>query len=488
MKPNVFRLALLGLAFTGLACTAQLPITTPTLAPPPVPTIDIEATVTAVVAAALPSPIPTPNIDATVEARVKATVEAIPTPTPSPIPTQNPVSPTPTKRPPPVATIEPTPTLVRTTQVKKIVKLNPYRVIQNSVVKIFHETRGGTSHGSGVVIGRGDYVITNAHVVDRATSKIEVSFHTESGQPTVTTGQVVFSNANIDLALVKLGIPLGEPMEVSRGVPDLGDTLILGGFPGIGGETLTATTGKVAGFDFNGAVIKFDGQIGPGSSGGPAVNEEGKLVGIATALSREPSGGKLGLILSISAVGHSVVRALLEDSQTETEEHSSRYLLKLIGIPADAKVPDGWNFVANFGYFDMRAPGTATDHLGKDYRVVGIFTQHLIPGESPKVILERIVAESDGGFKLVPDSKIKPPDGFSECALLHNKDRFEMNTLEARGSVIGNGWISVAGLYTRFCVGETGSNVVIGYVESPGPESSKTDAELFSSTLTILPN
>ena len=104
------------------------------------------------------------------------------------------------------------------------------------------------------------------------------------------------------------------------------------------------------------------------------------------------------------------------------------------------------------------------------------------------MILERIVAESDGGFKRVPDSKIKPPDGFSECALLHNKDRFEMNTLEARGSVIGNGWISVAGLYTRFCVGETGSNAVIVYVESPGPESSETDAELFSSTLTILPN
>ena len=386
MKQNFFRLVLLGLAFIGLACTAQLPITTPTLAPPAVPTIDIEATITAVVAASLPSPIPTPNIDATVEARVKATVEAIPTPTPSPIPTRKPVSPTPTKVPSPVPTLVPTPTPVASMHVENTVNLNPYRIIQNSVVKINSKTRHGTSQGSGVIVGNGDYVITNAHVVDDATGQIEVSFHPESGSPIVTTGQVVFSSSNIDLALVKVGNPIGEPMEVLRGLPNLGDKLVLGGFPGIGGETLTATTGTVAGFDFNGAVIKFDGQIGPGSSGGPAVNQEGKLVGIATALSREASGGKLGLLLSISAVGHGVVRALLEDSQPETEEQKSRYLLNIIGIPANAKVPNDWDIVVNFGYFDMRAPGTATDHLGKDYRVVGIFTQHLIPRESPKVI------------------------------------------------------------------------------------------------------
>ena len=336
------------------------------------------------------------------------------------------------------------------------------------------------------MVGRGDHVITNAHVIDGAIGTIEVSFHPESGPPVVTKGQVLFIDEHVDLALIKVENPVGEPIEVSRGLPALGDTLVLGGFPKIGGETLTATRGTVAGFDANGAVIKFDGQLGHGNSGGPAVNTEGKMVGIATMTSSEPSGGQLGLLLSITALGHRVVRALLEDSQLETQGSDFRYLLQVVGIPADATVPEGWDIVVNFGYFDMRAPGTATDVLDKDYRVVGIFTRDLVAGESAEEILDRIVAESEGGFDIVPDSQIDLPEGFSGCVLLYSDSRFEMSNFGARGSVIGNGWVSVAGLHTRFCVGQTATKTVIGYVESPNRESSKEDGQLLSSSITIL--
>ena len=164
MKHISFILVLLVLAFTRLACTAQVPITTPTLSPPPGPEIDIEATITAVVATALPAPVETPNIDATitavvaaalpapvetpdidatVEARVQATIEAMPTGTPTSTLAQSIVSPTPTKIPPPVATLAPTPIPVETRHVEEAVNLNPYQVIQNSVVKIVLNTRGG---------------------------------------------------------------------------------------------------------------------------------------------------------------------------------------------------------------------------------------------------------------------------------------------------------------------------------------------------------
>ena len=209
-------------------------------------------------------------------------------------------------------------------------------------------------------------------------------------------------------------------------------------------------------------------------------------MGIATASSGEPSGGNLGLLLSITSVGHTLVRALLEDSQADSEGNGSRYLLQIVGIPAVATVPDGWNIVANFGYFDMRAPGTTSDALNKDYHVVGIFTRDLAPDESPEDILGRIAAESDGAFEIVPDSRIRPPDGFSRCALLYNDKRFEMSSFNARGSAIGNGWVSVAGLYTRFCVGQTAKKTVIGYVESPSRESSSEDGQWFSSSMTIL--
>ena len=468
MRDLPLALILLISGIIGLGCATQSPAPVPTVAPAPTsvptptpaptttptPKINIEATVTFLVKAALPTviPVPTPDIEATVEARIQATMEAIPTPTPTP------------------------------TQVH----LNPYHAIQQSVVKIISRTSQGASQGSGVMVGRGDHVITNAHVIDGAIGTIEVSFHPESGPPVVTKGQVLFIDEHVDLALIKVENPVGEPIEVSRGLPALGDTLVLGGFPKIGGETLTATRGTVAGFDSNGAVIKFDGQLGHGNSGGPAVNTEGKMVGIATMTSSEPSGGQLGLLLSITALGHKVVRALLEDSQLEMQGSDFRYLLQVVGIPADATVPEGWDIVVNFGYFDMRAPGTATDVLDKDYRVVGIFTRDLVVGESAEEILDRIVAESEGGFDIVPDSQINLPEGFSGCVLLYSDSRFEMSNYGARGSVIGNGWVSVAGLHTRFCVGQTATKTVIGYVESPNRESSKEDGQLLSSSITIL--
>ena len=468
MRHLSLALILLTSGIIGLGCATQSPAPVPIVAPAPTsvptptpaptttptPKINIEAPVTFLVKAALPTviPVPTPDIEATVEARIQATMESIPTPTPTPTP----------------------------------VHLNPYHVIQQSVVKIISRTIQGASQGSGVMVGRGDHVITNAHVIDGAIGTIEVSFHPESGPPVVTKGQVLFIDEHVDLALIKVENPVGEPIEVSRGLPALGDTLVLGGFPKIGGETLTATRGTVAGFDSNGAVIKFDGQLGHGNSGGPAVNTEGKMVGIATMTSSEPSGGQLGLLLSITALGHKVVRALLEDSQLEMQGSDFRYLLQVVGIPADATVPEGWDIVVNFGYFDMRAPGTATDVLDKDYRVVGIFTRDLVVGESAEEILDRIVAESEGGFDIVPDSQIDLPEGFSGCVLLYSDSRFEMSNFGARGSVIGNGWVSVAGLHTRFCVGQTATKTVIGYVESPNRESSKEDGQLLSSSITIL--
>ena len=264
-----FALVLLVLGFAGLACRAQslTPTTTPASTPTLVPTVDIEATVKALIAAALPSPVPTPNVAATVEARVQGTMQAIPTATPAPTPTvaptQKPVSPTPTPAPLPKAIPSPVPIPVGAGQVENTVNFDPYQVIQQSVVKIISNTRRGNSQGSGVVVGRGDHVITNAHVIDSAIGNIRVSFHPEGGPPVATNGQVVFSGEDIDLALIKLDSPLGEPIEVSRSLPSLGETLILGGFPEIGGETLTATKGTVAGFDYDGAVIKFDGAIGP---------------------------------------------------------------------------------------------------------------------------------------------------------------------------------------------------------------------------------
>ena len=102
----------------------------------------------------------------------------------------------------------------------------------------------------------------------------------------------------LDLAVVQIGtdidgnqlgelalpyIALGDSSSV-----ELGDSLRILGFPGIGGDTITFTRGAVSGFvaerdvDDTRAWIKTDATIAGGNSGGVAANEAGELVGVPT--------------------------------------------------------------------------------------------------------------------------------------------------------------------------------------------------------------
>ena len=78
-------------------------------------------------------------------------------------------------------------------------------------------------------------------------------------------------------------VTLGDSDEM-----ELGDKISIFGYPGIGGETVTYTAGNVAGFSGEKGVreprawIKTDATIAGGNSGGTAVNQHGRLIGIPT--------------------------------------------------------------------------------------------------------------------------------------------------------------------------------------------------------------
>ena len=78
-------------------------------------------------------------------------------------------------------------------------------------------------------------------------------------------------------------VPLGDSDAMQ-----LGDRLAIFGYPGIGGETVTFTSGNVSGFTGDKNVrshrawIKTDATIAGGNSGGTAVNQAGQLVGVPT--------------------------------------------------------------------------------------------------------------------------------------------------------------------------------------------------------------
>ena len=150
------------------------------------------------------------------------------------------------------------------------------------------------SRGSGFVAGSGLQIVTNHHVVvddrNRECAGIDVRVGgTFSIAPSRSfNATVVRSTRGRDLALLSLGssaAPL-PTLDIATVASKAGDTVTVLGYPSVGGDTMTLTTGRYSGTTrIDGREwIKTDAQIAPGNSGGPAFDAQGRLVGVATAV------------------------------------------------------------------------------------------------------------------------------------------------------------------------------------------------------------
>ena len=142
------------------------------------------------------------------------------------------------------------------------------------------------SLGSGVIIDKRGYILTNNHVVDQAT-KIQVQL---SGDTTKYIAKVVGVDDATDLAVIKIDAPkelsfakLGN----SDGV-QVGDWVLAIGSPF--GLNATVTAGIISAKDRGNIGRQFqrflqtDAAINPGNSGGPLVDMAGQVIGINTAI------------------------------------------------------------------------------------------------------------------------------------------------------------------------------------------------------------
>ena len=227
---------------------------------------------------------------------------------------------------------------------------DPYLVVKESTVKITISTAKDEYINSGVIVGDGHFVVTYAPVAADSSDRVQV---TRVGSPLVTDGSIIYVDEIFDLALIHLTDVVGTPVEISQSMPNLGEELIIGDFIPIRGETLTATRySTVAGFELDGIIIRFDGILGSGNIGGPALNKKGQLVGIVTHGLGE---GESGSLFSPETFKYGLAERLVKYNETITAD-GSRYGLNLIGIPAHVTKPSGWMMLTSFGYFDIRAP------------------------------------------------------------------------------------------------------------------------------------
>jgi len=155
-----------------------------------------------------------------------------------------------------------------------------------------------TSLGSGFIIHRDGYILTNNHVVQNAT---EISVKLSDGRE--FKAKVVGRDPKTDIALIKIDasdlrvIPFGDSngLEVGEPVMAIGNPF---------GLNQTVTTGIVSAkgrFIGEGPYDNFiqtDASINRGNSGGPLINLNGEAVGINTAIF-SPTGGSIGIGFAI---------------------------------------------------------------------------------------------------------------------------------------------------------------------------------------------
>ncbi len=154
--------------------------------------------------------------------------------------------------------------------------------------------------GSGVIISPDGYILTNNHVIDKATD-IKVMLADKREFP----GKVIGADPKTDIAVVKIaatGLPtitLGDSSKLQ-----VGDYAFAIGNPFGVGET--GTMGIISATGRNGLdiedyedFIQTDAAINPGNSGGALLNIRGELIGINTAILSGGSGGNQGIGFAI---------------------------------------------------------------------------------------------------------------------------------------------------------------------------------------------
>jgi S1-C subfamily serine protease len=194
---------------------------------------------------------------------------------------------------------------------------------------------GRSGAGSAVVVSSDGLLLTNAHVVSRATRGIAVF-----SDGSETDVDVVGADPLSDLAVVRARSATPAPAElgdagglrVGQLVVAVGNPLGLSGSVTAGvvsglGRSLPTRDGRTARVVED--VIQTDAALNPGNSGGALADSSSRVVGINTAV----AGWGLGLAIPVNDTSRRIVGALVEDGRVR------RAYLGLVSTPAPLPAP-----------------------------------------------------------------------------------------------------------------------------------------------------
>jgi len=176
--------------------------------------------------------------------------------------------------------------------------------ISQGSVNTFLEALPEKGTGSGIVISKDGYILTNAHVVNGA-SELDIRLYDESTHKGILVGV----DQENDLAVLKITLPenmvlspikfgTATDLKVGQKLVAIGNpfgydrTMTIGMVSGLGRPVRTDTNTVING------MIQTDAAINPGNSGGPLLNGRGEMVGICTTI-HSTTGGSQGIGFAI---------------------------------------------------------------------------------------------------------------------------------------------------------------------------------------------
>ncbi|MGH4050784.1 MAG: S1C family serine protease [Clostridium sp.] len=223
--------------------------------------------------------------------------------------------------------------------------LMPAVVGVTSTINPTRTSKGETGVGSGIIVDKKGYILTNNHVASKQANDISVSLF--DGRD--LKGKVVWFDESLDLSILKI---TGENLIVaSLGDSKLltvGDTAIAIGNPlGLTFQR-TVTSGIISAINrtigeegglFMEDLLQTDASINPGNSGGPLININSQVVGINTAKVTSAEG--MGFAIPINIV-KPILKSIVEKGTFVTPIVGIQGIDKqMAGFVADIKVENG---------------------------------------------------------------------------------------------------------------------------------------------------
>jgi serine protease Do len=180
----------------------------------------------------------------------------------------------------------------------------------------------GNSLGSGFIVHEDGYVVTNNHVIDRATT---ITVELDDGRK--LPAELISADPEADLALLKISgkqrfptLMLGDSSDLMIGEPTIAIGNPLGYSHSVSSGIVSALhrdLKDVEGKESLANLVQTDAAINPGNSGGPLLNAYGQVIGINTAIRSDAQ--NIGFAIPVNRL-RDLIPELMNPAQVEKLE------------------------------------------------------------------------------------------------------------------------------------------------------------------------